>query len=96
MRMSLMDLNSRPVLASHVRMKNDPVSGDPILLFPEGVLILNSTAHDILLLCEGKASGHEILTALSAQFEVDEATLRSDVVECLTDLLQRNLIILKS
>ena len=40
--------------------------------------------------------GHDILTALSAQFEVDEPTLRSDVVECLTDLLQRNLIILKS
>lgn len=94
--MTHVDLNCRPVLASHVRLKIDPVSGDPILLFPEGVLILNSTAHDIVQLCDGKSSGHEILTALSAQFEVDEPTLRSDVVECLADLLQRNLIILKS
>ncbi len=94
--MSHVDLDRRPVLLSHVRLQIDPVSGDPILLFPEGVLILNSTAHDIIVLCDGNASGHEILSALSAQFEVDEATLRADVVECLSDLLQRNLIILKS
>ena len=94
--MSHVDLNRRPVLATHVRLKMDPVTGDPLLLFPEGVLILNSTAHDILLLCDGKASGHEILTALSTQFEIDETTLRADVVECLSDLLQRNLIIFKS
>lgn len=93
--MSHVDLNCRPVLAAHVRMKIDPISGDPLLLFPEGVLILNSTAHDIVLLCDGQANGGEIVAALSAQFEVDEPTLRSDVVECLTDLLQRNLIILK-
>ena len=94
--MSNLDLNCRPMLASHVRLKTDPVSGDPILLYPEGVLVLNSTAHDILLLCDGTANGHEILAALSAQFEVDEPTLRTDVVECLTDLLRRNLILLKS
>jgi len=93
--MSCVDLNCRPVLAAHARLKIDPVSGDPILLFPEGVLILNSTAQEILALCDGRATGHEILTALSAQFEVDEPTLRSDVVQCLTDLLQRNLILLQ-
>jgi pyrroloquinoline quinone biosynthesis protein D len=93
--MSRVDLNCRPLLAAHVRLKIDPVSGDPILLFPEGVLILNSTAHDIVSLCDGQATGHDILTALSAQFEVDEPTLRADVVECLTDLLRRNLILLQ-
>ncbi len=94
--MSRVDLNCRPVLAAYVRPKTDPVSGDPILVYPEGVMILNATAHAILVLCDGHATGHDILTALSAQFEVDEPTLRSDVVECLADLVQRNLIILKS
>ncbi len=93
--MSPVDLNCRPALAAHVRLKIDPISGDPLLLFPEGVLILNSTSHDIITLCNGGANGHEIIAALSAQYEVDEATLRSDVLECLTDLAQRNLVLLK-
>jgi pyrroloquinoline quinone biosynthesis protein D len=92
--MNSVDLNLRPALASHVRLKIDPVSGDPVLLFPEGVLILNSTAHDILLLCDGRATGHEILVGLSVQYEIDAATLEADVAECLADLLQRNLIVL--
>jgi pyrroloquinoline quinone biosynthesis protein D len=93
--MSHVDLNRRPVLADHVRLKTDPVSGDPVLLFPEGVLILNSTAHDIVLLCDGEVTGREILTALSADYEVEEAVLRADLVDCLADLLHRNLILLK-
>jgi pyrroloquinoline quinone biosynthesis protein D len=93
--MSLVDLNFRPALADHVRLKTDPVSGDPVLLFPEGVLILNATAHDIVLLCDGQTTGLEILTALSADYEVDAALLRSDLMDCLTDLLHRNLIRLK-
>jgi pyrroloquinoline quinone biosynthesis protein D len=93
--MSLVDLNSKPALASHVRMKIDTVSGDPILLFPEGVLILNSTAHEVVGLCDGKATGNEIVANLAAQYEIDEATLRADVVECLADLVRQNLIVLK-
>ena len=93
--MSHVDLNHRPVLADHVRLRADPVSGDPVLLFPEGVLILNSTAHDIVLLCDGGVTGREILTALSADYEVEEAVLRTDLVDCLTDLLHRNLILFK-
>ncbi len=93
--MSRVDLNYRPVLVDHVRLKTDPVSGDPVLLFPEGVLILNSTAYDIVLLCDGQTNGHEILTALSADYEIDGSALRSDLIDCLTDLLHRNLILLK-
>lgn len=94
--MSTVDLNSRPALAPHVRLKIDPVSGEPVLLYPEGVLVLNPTAHEIVQLCDGAATGGAILANLSAQYEVDATTLRDDVVECLGDLLGRNLIVLKS
>jgi len=94
--MSTVDLNSRPALAPHVRMKIDPVNNEPVLLYPEGVLILNPTAHEIVQLCDGARTGADILTNLSAQYEIDAATLRDDVVECLADLLQRNLLVLKS
>ena len=92
--MNLLDFNDRPALADHVRLKIDPLSGDAVLLYPEGVLILNSTAHDIVKLCDGATNVYEILAALSAQYEVDESTLQADAAECLTDLLRRNLIVL--
>ena len=94
--MSTIDLQSRPALAPHVRLKIDPVSGEPVLLYPEGVLILNDTAHEIVQLCDGATTGAEVLAKLSAQYEVDEATLRDDVVECMADLLKRTLLVLKS
>jgi pyrroloquinoline quinone biosynthesis protein D len=94
--MSSLDLNSRPALAAHVRLQIDPVSNDPVLLFSEGVLVLNPTAHDIVLHCNGKTRIEEIVTALSDEYEVDKATIQADALECLTDLLARNLIVLKS
>ena len=94
--MSTIDLQLCPALAPHVRLKIDPVSSEPVLLYPEGVLILNDTAHEIVQLCDGATTGAAILTNLSAQYEVDEATLRDDVLECLADLIGRNLLVLKS
>jgi pyrroloquinoline quinone biosynthesis protein D len=94
--MSSVDLHGRPVLAAYVRLKIDPVTQEPVLVFPEGILILNSTARDIVALCDGRDTGEEILAALAAQFEADEATLRADVIECLGDLAQRNLVVWKS
>jgi hypothetical protein len=81
--MSPIDLNCRPALAPHVRLQIDPVSGEPVLLFSEGLLILNPTAQEIVI-------------ALGAEYEIDETTLQSDALDCLRDLASRNLVIVKS
>jgi hypothetical protein len=39
---------------------------------------------------------NEIVAALSAEYEVDEAVLRTDAMECLGDLVNRHLVFLKS
>jgi pyrroloquinoline quinone biosynthesis protein D len=88
-----LDLNLRPALAPHVRLKTDPVSGEPVLLFPEGLLILNDTAHEIVHRCDGQTSIAELLKQLNGEFEVDEETLRHDILENLQQLKQRNLIL---
>ena len=93
--MSLVDLNRRPALAPGVRLQADPVSGEPVLLYPEGVLVLNETAHAITGHCDGKATVREIVEALSCAYEVDESTLTADALECLADLAGRNLVIFK-
>jgi pyrroloquinoline quinone biosynthesis protein D len=87
------DLARRPQLAPHVRLKIDAVSGDPVLLYPEGILVLNSTAHEIVRRCDGELTIAELIQRLGAEFEADEAVLRHDVVENLEYLHQRNLLL---
>jgi coenzyme PQQ biosynthesis protein PqqD len=93
--MPSIDPTSRPALAPGARLQIDKVSGEPVLLYPEGVLELNGTAHAILNLCNGAATVREIVAALSAEYEVEEAILQTDAVECLGDLVNRHLVILK-
>src|ERR1700761_859452 len=82
-----LDSNSRPALAPHVRLQIDPVSNDPVLLYSEGVLVLNDTAHEIVQRCNGQTTFGEIVAALSEEYEIDAATLQSDALECLRDLI---------
>ena len=86
------DLQSRPALAARVRLQLDPVDGQPVLLYPEGLLRLNGTAHEVLTRCDGKATVEGIIAALGEEYEVSAETLRADVLECLAQLQQRQLV----
>jgi pyrroloquinoline quinone biosynthesis protein D len=92
--MSTIDPTSRPALAPGARLQLDKVTGELVLLYPEGVLELNGTAHAILNLCNGATTVNEIVTALATEYEVEEAVLRADALDCLSDLLSRHLIVL--
>ncbi len=76
-----------------VRMQSDPATGDEVLLYPEGILILNETAREIVTRCDGKTTIAEIVAALAAEYERSPAELESDVSECLDDLHRRKLIV---
>ena len=90
--MSAINEQSRPSLAPGVRLQTDKVSGEPVLVFPEGVLFINSTAHDILARCDGHSSVAEIIAALAEEYEAPADELREAVLACLTDLRQRQLV----
>ncbi len=94
--MSQPNLKSRPALSPHVRLQTDPVTGEPVLLFSEGLLILNPTAHEIVRRLDGHSTVQEIVVELGAEYEIDETTLQADALDCLRDLLLRNLVVLKS
>lgn len=84
---------SRPKLARGARLGVDPKTGEPILLFPEGVLFLSATANDILSRCSGKETLADILGSLAEEYDADRETLRQDVLDCLGDLYQRKLVV---
>ena len=90
--MTPMDLQSRPALARGVRLRNDPITGEPVLLFPEGVLPLDASTHDIIARCSGEATVEYIVLSLAREYDADPGTLRLDVCECLAQLRQRMLV----
>ncbi|HYR58886.1 MAG TPA: pyrroloquinoline quinone biosynthesis peptide chaperone PqqD [Chthoniobacteraceae bacterium] len=92
--MNAADFQLRPVLAARVRLQKDPVTGEPVLLYPEGVLILNRTAHEIVSRCDGVATIERIVATLSEEYEAPADQLAADVAACLDDLRRRNLIVL--
>jgi pyrroloquinoline quinone biosynthesis protein D len=90
--MNSSDLSRRPLLASHVRLKIDPITGDPILLFPEGMLMLNSTAHEVVRRCDGRTSIDEIAEQLAEEFDAEKEALLLDLLQNIEELSQRNLL----
>jgi len=78
-------------LAKGVRLQNDSATGKSVLLFPEGIVELNETAHEILARCDGRTL-NEIVRALAEEYDSDVAALAADVRETIADLHQRKLI----
>jgi pyrroloquinoline quinone biosynthesis protein D len=83
--------SAQPRLARGVRLQTDSKTGNSVLLFPEGLLELNETAHDIVTRCDGRTVG-EIIQTLAEEYDVDPKMLGADVRETLGDLQRRKLI----
>jgi pyrroloquinoline quinone biosynthesis protein D len=59
---------SRPRLPSKVRVQWNAPRGQALLLYPEGALVLNPTAHAVLDLCDGRRTVAEIVAELAGRF----------------------------
>jgi len=81
----------RPRLAKGVRLQSDSVTGKSVLVFPEGIVELNATAHEILMRCDGRTLS-EIVRVLAEEYDADCGALTADVRETLADLHERKLI----
>jgi pyrroloquinoline quinone biosynthesis protein D len=82
---------TRPCLVGGARLQYDQVRAEHVLLVPEGVVRLNSTAAQVLELCDGERTLDEIVRALSARY--DGADLCDDVRELVEALAQRGVVI---
>ena len=87
---------ARPRISSRARLQTDKVSGKPILLYPEGVLMLNPTGHAIVLLCTGSSTLGEIVAELAQRYRMPAQEIDPQVREYLDRLRARNLLELPS
>jgi pyrroloquinoline quinone biosynthesis protein D len=83
----------RPKISPRARLQTDKVTGKPVVLYPEGVLMLNSTAHAIISLCDGTLSIEQIAATLAKRFQnAPLEQIQRDIHKYLNDLRERNLV----
>ena len=78
-----------PALWRLARIEFDRVRQQRVLLYPEGVVLLNDTGAAILELCDGKRSISEIAAVLGERYHCD---VTADVVEYLSQLVEQELV----
>jgi coenzyme PQQ biosynthesis protein PqqD len=78
-----------PRLWRLARLDHDPVRGRPVLLYPEGAVLLNDTGKAVLELVDGRRSVAEISRILGERYQAD---VSADVVQYLSDLARKELI----
>ncbi len=71
------------------RLDYDPARQRPVLLYPEGAVLLNDTGQAILELVDGRRTLAQIAAELSARYQTD---VTADVTEYLSRLADRELI----
>jgi len=86
---------ARPKLSFRARVQSDKLTGKPVLLYPEGALILNPTGLAIVTLCTGDSTVEEIIKTLAARFEAPAERIAPEVTSYLERLIARNLVELK-
>ena len=82
---------AHPTLANGVRLHHDKVREQYVLLFPEGALVLNETAVEVLELCDGERSLDDIAGVLGERYE--GADVKDDVSELLDGIGERGLVV---
>ncbi len=82
---------THPRLVTGARLRYDEVREEHLLLVPEGAVRLNSSAAEVLELCDGQRSVDEIVGVLAARY--DTAELDDDVRELVDGMAERGLLV---
>ena len=87
---------STPSLWRLARVQFDPVRNRPVLLYPEGAVLLNETGAAILELVDGRRTIAEIAATLRTKYGATDGPgaeeILKDVTEYLDGLVARELI----
>ncbi|WP_246624626.1 pyrroloquinoline quinone biosynthesis peptide chaperone PqqD [Oceanobacter mangrovi] len=80
--MALMTPEQVPVISSIYRLQWEDSQQSHVLLYPEGMVQLNGSAGEIMVMVDGERSVAEIISALQAKFP-EAGDLTDDIVEFL-------------
>jgi len=83
---------ARPKLSARARLQTDKITGKPVLLYPEGALILNPTAHAIVSLCPGRETIAAIGSILATRYQSSAPEISNQISAFLNRLRAKNLL----
>ena len=89
--MSPVGVAAVPLVAAKARLQWDDVRKRHVLLYPEGLVILNPTGAEILELCDGVRSLADIVAALEQRYGA--SGLERDVCTLLDGLAAKGLVL---
>lgn len=81
--------DSVPRLWRLARLDYDNVRQRPILLYPEGTVLLNDSGAAILELCNGTRTVAQIVSTLTERYQAD---VSADVTDYLDQMVRRELV----
>ena len=83
-----------PRLHPKARLQHDDVRGRDVLLYPEGLVALNSTGAEILGLCDGVRSVADVVAALQRRYGAagEGGGVERDVTAFLDGLAAKGLV----
>ncbi|WP_433268383.1 pyrroloquinoline quinone biosynthesis peptide chaperone PqqD [Actinosynnema sp. CS-041913] len=83
------NLGATPRLGKGVKTAYDQTRDSHVVLFPEGVLVLNETAAEVVGLCDGRTTVAQIAARLGERFD---GVVADDVAELVTRLVARRVV----
>jgi hypothetical protein len=89
-----MDLGDRPIGPPPAHILETEVKGDLSLYDPgqEKVLVLNGTATDVWLLCDGGQTADRIVELIAAAHGQDAATIRAEVMSTIRQFIEEGFL----
>lgn len=82
----------KPRLARRARLHTDRVSGRPVLLHQEAILVLSTSGYEILRLCDGTHTVPEIIKDLQSRYPFAGPILTQEIPEYIKAISQKGLI----
>jgi len=81
-----------PSLHPKARLQHDDVRGRDVLLYPEGLVALNPTGAEILVLCDGVRSVADVVATLEQRYGATGGSVKRDVTAFLDGLAAKGLV----
>jgi pyrroloquinoline quinone biosynthesis protein D len=88
--MSATPAGTVPRVAAKARLEWDEVRQRHVLLYPEGLVALNTTAAEVLKLCDGERGIAQIVECLKGRYRVD--AIEGEVATFLNSLAAKGLV----
>ena len=88
------DASSRPSVQRRFRLQWEPAQGAHVLLYPEGMIKLNTSAGEILKRCDGRSTVDEITADLEKTF--DTTGLSGEVTAFLGMAVEKKWVVIQS